>query len=202
MYGIPRYTVITTTRRSTLRAEGKSLPRQGRPPSHDDRVDRRIIRYVRINPKTTYAQMRRALDILLSDDTLVRILDKVGLKHWRAASRPALTQELANIRLKWAKDHLGWTQEQRDAVIFSDECSVERGAGGLWPWVWRTPAQKWDKAMIVPHKKGNDISVMVWAAIWGLERSDLIIMSRDPEGEREGCTAASYIKDFSSLVGS
>jgi hypothetical protein len=62
MYGIPRYTVITTTRRSTLRVEGKSLPRQGRPPSHDDRIDRRIIRYVRINPKTTYAQMRRALD--------------------------------------------------------------------------------------------------------------------------------------------
>ena len=144
--------------------------------------------------------MRDALQILLSDDTISRILDKVGLKHWRAAKRPALTKELAQIRLKWAKEHVSWTQEQWDNIILSDECSVERGSGVRRVWVWRTPQQKWDKEMIIPHKKGKDISIMVWAAIWGVERSELIVMERDDHSPREGYSANSYIKVLEDAI--
>ena len=71
----------------------------------------------------------KALQILLSDDTIARILEKCGIKHWRAARRPFLTPEVAAVRLAWAKEQLEWTQ-QWDKIIFSDECSVERGTGG------------------------------------------------------------------------
>ena len=98
-----------------------------------------------------------------------RILEKCGIKHWRAARRPFLTREVAALRsalrLVWAKEHLEWTQEQWDKVIFSDECSVERGTKERRVWVWHIPSQKWDKEMIEPYKKGKDISIMIWAAI-------------------------------------
>ena len=68
---------------------------------------------------------------------------------------------MAALRLAWAKEHLEWTQEQWDKVIFLDECSVERGTGGRRVWVWRTPSQKWDKEMIELYKKGKDISIMI-----------------------------------------
>jgi DDE superfamily endonuclease len=81
-----------------------------------------------------------------------------------------------------------------EVIIFSDECSVERGAGATREWVWRTPAQKWDKEMIQPEKTRKDISIMVWGAIWLGGRSDLIVMQRDEESPRGGYSANSYIK--------
>jgi hypothetical protein len=48
--------------------------------------------------------------------------------------------------------------------------------------------------MIEPYKKGKDISIMIWAAIWGTERSELIIMSRDSQSKKKGYSANSYIK--------
>jgi len=80
-------------------------------------------------------------------------------------------------------------------VIWSDECSAERGKGKKQQWIFRTPRQKWDKEMIQPVKKGKDISVMVWAAFSGaLGRSDLIVMERDTKAAKGGYSAESYLK--------
>jgi DDE superfamily endonuclease len=47
--------------------------------------------------------------------------------------------------------------------------------------------------MIQPYKKGQDISVIIWGAIYGEGRSDIVIMDRDPDSEKSGYTANSYI---------
>jgi hypothetical protein len=47
--------------------------------------------------------------------------------------------------------------------------------------------------MIQPYKKGKDISVMIWGAIYGDRHSDIVIMDRDPNSEKSGYTANSYI---------
>ena len=62
-HGIARSTVADTIKFDSIRKDGHSVRRLGRPPKHDARVDRRIIRYVRITPKSTYKQMRKALQI-------------------------------------------------------------------------------------------------------------------------------------------
>jgi hypothetical protein len=46
--------------------------------------------------------------------------------------------------------------------------------------------------MIQAYEKGKDISVMIWGAIYGDGRSDVVIMDRDPDSERSGYTANSY----------
>ena len=46
-------------------------------------------------------------------------------------------------------------------MIWSDEYSVKRGSKKRRKWVFRTPAQKWDKDMIQIILKGKDVKVMV-----------------------------------------
>jgi hypothetical protein len=47
--------------------------------------------------------------------------------------------------------------------------------------------------MIQPYKKGKDISVIIWGAIYGDKRLDIMIMNRDPDSEKSEYTANSYI---------
>jgi hypothetical protein len=48
--------------------------------------------------------------------------------------------------------------------------------------------------MIQTHKKGKDLSVMIWGAIWIGGRSDIIFMERDMESKKQGYTYRSYLK--------
>jgi hypothetical protein len=41
---------------------------------------------------------------------------------------------------------------------------------------------------------------MIWAAIWGIERSKLIVMSRDSQSKREEYSANSYIKVLEEAI--
>jgi DDE superfamily endonuclease len=47
--------------------------------------------------------------------------------------------------------------------------------------------------MICSYKKGKDISVMIWGAIYGDGRSDVVIIDRDPDSEKSGYNANSYL---------
>lgn len=185
-------TVSYTLAKSTQRSEGHTLLRSGRPRLYTERDSRRIVRFVRVHPKSTYEDIRQNLHIYLSHDTFGRILAGVGIKNWRAKRRPFLTPEHAIIRQAWAKLRGKWSVEW-DSIIFSDECSVERGAGAQREWVFRLPSQKWDKEMVQPYKSSKDISIMVWGAIWKGGRSDLVIMTRDEASPRGGYSANSYI---------
>jgi hypothetical protein len=47
--------------------------------------------------------------------------------------------------------------------------------------------------MIQPYIKGKDISVMIWGAIHGDGCSDVVIIDQDPDLEKSGYTANSYL---------
>ena len=79
-------------------------------------------------------------------------------------------------------------------MIWSDECSVERGSGKRREWVFRTPDQKWDKDMIQGVPKGKDVSVIVWGAFWGAGQSDLYKLARDFKAKKYGYSVNSYIE--------
>jgi hypothetical protein len=165
-------TAKTTIRRAPERHNGISKPRSGRPKEWDVRFERRVIRTVRMHPKTTYAQLRDQLHTYLSHDTLARILKDYHISAWLSKQRPFLSPAVVKRRLDWALRHADWTWKDWVPIIWSDECSVERGAGARRSWVFRTPGQKWDKDMVDTYTT-KDIRVMVWGAIWVGGRSDL-----------------------------
>jgi len=196
-----RNTIDYTLQKSTSRENGESLPRSGQPKSYTERDERSILRIIRTNPKITLKKLKEEVEGDFSRWTLARIFDKYNIKKWMAAKRLMLKKEHAKLRLQWAKDRIDWDEDEWSVVIWSDECSVERGSGRQRQWVFRTPQQKWDSDMIQEYKKGKDMKIMVWAAFSGKTgRSKLVIMSRDQEAKRQGYSANSYIKVLDEMM--
>ena len=81
---LSRSTIRNTLRLNHERNDGQSKPRTGRPKLYTDRDERSILRQVRLHPKCTYADVRKACAITLYDTTLKTILKKHGISNWRA----------------------------------------------------------------------------------------------------------------------
>jgi hypothetical protein len=190
----PQSTISTTIFRNENRENQKSLPRKGRPRLLTSRDERSILRYARSAPKISYRQIKKAVGIQCCNKTLQRLLARHNIVNWRAKKRPLLTEEHAQKRLQWANKYKDWTREDWAKVVWSDECSVERGSGERGTeWCFRTPQQKWNKEMIQTRKKGKDHCYMIWAAFWGSEKSDIYSLERDFEAKKRGYSAASYL---------
>ena len=157
-------TVQSTIQKHSIRNDGVSKSRSGRPEVLSERDRRYIIKHARINPRITYAQTKLEVGLGCSRTTIYRALKLYGLTNWVAKKRPLLTPEVAKKRLDWCLLRREWTFEQWSRVIWSDECSVEKGSGKQRQWVFRLPKEKWNKEMIQPVPKGKGVSVMVWAA--------------------------------------
>lgn len=198
---LPRQTIIDTIKKAPSRNEGKSATRPGRPIKATDYDKRRILRIIRSDSKITYNQLRIDTGLDFSDDTFYRILKANGITNWVAKKRPQLTEVVAKKRLAWAKQHVTWTNEEWAKIIWSDECSVERGSGKQRQWVFRTTEQKWQANMIQEYKKGRDKSVMIWAAFSGvLGKSELYVMDRDFESKKMGYSARSYLEVLEEMI--
>jgi transposase len=161
---ISENTIKWTIKSNPSRNEGKSLQRSERPPKYTKHNKRHILQYIQLNPKATYEDIKQNICLNLSHDTFCRILNSAGIKNWRAKARPYLDTKDAKVRRIWALAHQKWIVEW-ESIIFSDECSVEKGAGARRQWVFRLPSQKWSKDMVQTYKKSKDISIMIWGAI-------------------------------------
>ena len=83
--------------------------------------------------------------------------------------------------------------------MFSDECSVEVGTGKDRQWSFHYPWEKYGHRFIEEKEKAHGLRQMVWGAIWldsrgRPHRSELVIMSRDAEAQKNGYTGRSYIQ--------
>ena len=108
---IPKSTIYDTLKIDLERDNGKSKPRTGRPFSYSSRDERKVLRFIRISPKSTYDHVQKECGVDLSTSTLKRILKKYSISNWRAKKRPALTEEAARKRYLWCKVRRHWTEE-------------------------------------------------------------------------------------------
>jgi len=121
-------------------------------------------------------------------------LKKNNLLHWIWKRRPHLTAKHVAVRLAWCTVRKNWTVDKWGRIIYSDECSLERGAGRRPQWVWGYTNEKYTNSRIKPVKKGRDISYMIWGAIWIGGRSDIVFIERDESSPRGGYTGWSYLQ--------
>jgi transposase len=110
-------TVATTLNLNTLRTDGKSRPRSGRPPALSRRDRRLILRIIRRNPKLTYATLKVEAGVDVSKSTLYRMLKDEGITNWLAKKRPLITPEVAAKRLRWAKLRQNWSWDEWRLII-------------------------------------------------------------------------------------
>jgi transposase InsO family protein len=193
-------TVRYTIYQEHVRNEGASLPRKARRKTYSEADERNLLRHVRLNPKDTYTQVIIACNLDCEVSTIKTILSRHGISNWRAKRRPLLTEAHAAARLAWCLAHRHWNWEDWGLVVWSDECSVERGRGKRSEWVFRTPAQKWDRDKVQTYGTNKNMKVMVWGAFWDLGRTNLYVMDRDFESKKHGYSANSYLEVLEAEV--
>ena len=153
-----------------------------------------MLRCVRLYPKMTFKERRAQCDTEMSNSHIKNLCREARLTHWRAKKRPKLTEEHAKIQYQWAQIRRYWDVTMWRRMMFSDECSVERGAGKKQIWVFGLPKNKWKPAMVETYKSNKNMKIMVWDMFWGSGRSSLYVMDRDFESKKFGYSANSYIE--------
>jgi hypothetical protein len=120
-----------------------------------------VLRHARANPKDTYAELIEACSLGCSKNTVKSILHRHGIKNWIAKCRPYLKPANAAKGLAWCLKYRQRNVEEWGMVMWSDECSVEKGKGKRREWVFRTPTQKWHPEMVQTYSTGKSMKVMV-----------------------------------------
>jgi len=192
---LPRRTVRDQIHRFPQRHANQSRPRSGRPRAYTERDERRILRLIRREPKIRWRCLKLTTDIDISLRTFKRLLKRLHVRKWLSKKRPALTEEHAAARLAWALARRYWTAYQWRRILWSDECSLERGTGVIREWVFRhLHDDPYIPELVQTYPKGKQPSIMVWAGFSGLTgRSALVPMVRDLDAPRGGYSARSYI---------
>ena len=80
--------------------------------------------------------LRDEYQINVSNDTVRRCLKSIGMTAKTKIRKPLLTPVHRLKRLEFAKDHINWSAEQWQQVIWSDETKINRigSDGRVWSW--------------------------------------------------------------------
>ena len=89
-----------------------------------------------------------------------RRLKEHGIQNWKCKRRPFLTPVLGAKRLGWYLENKDWRADEWGMVVWSDECSVERGRGKRDEYAFRTATRKWLPQMVETYNTKKNMKVM------------------------------------------
>ena len=75
-------------------------------------------------------------------------LQNAGYARRVARRKPPISERVRNLRLQWAIEHVNWTQEDWQKILWSDETWVN-GDRHTKTYVTRRPGEEWDPTCIV-----------------------------------------------------
>lgn len=85
---------------------------------------KRLIEWVtasKENRATSWAEIPRILGLDCSEYAIRTAFKREGYKRRIARRKCPLTEENRKKRLEWAQEHVSWTEEQWDEILWSDE---------------------------------------------------------------------------------
>lgn len=188
---IPISTIRTTLRRESQRVNNTSKKRSGRPRSLTE--EQRDYIYDIVTNKDPHIKMRDLLhevDDVAKKRSVQRLLREMNLRKWIQKKRPFITPEHAAARLDWAIRHQAYTLVDWKKVLWSDECTVERGVGVKPTWTFVRPRDQLREGDIqAVRASGKGVKKMLWACFRDNLRSGLVPLDGDPEAPRGGVTS-------------
>lgn len=168
--GAGRSTVSTVM--TAYSKEGKTSSAKhnsGRKSKLTDRDRRALKRIVARKHKTTASQITSEMNTHLQEGvsvkTIRRELHRANIHGRAAIPKPLVTPCNARKRRNWCNGHKSWTHQQWENVIWSDESSFTLFQTKGRVYVWRTPAEAYDVACLLPTVKHGGGSVMLWGAM-------------------------------------
>ena len=74
-----------------------------------------------VNATTLRNELRNAVGVNISTQKVHNSLQRSGLRSRRECIRIPLTRLHKQVRLNWTRDHVNWTDNDWDPVLFTDE---------------------------------------------------------------------------------
>ena len=139
--------------------------RSGRPCLATPRSLRHLCRVSKKYKRRSAKFIASAAGFDVDRKTARKYLKLAGVSSVKQQKRQYLTKRHAKLRQKWAREHVGMSEEQWKRWVFSDECSVEMmcGEAGQGLWIRAEDKLRPENVGMVKQKGGG--SVMVWGAI-------------------------------------
>lgn len=193
LLNVPR----TTLRRALTRYRETGLytrrPGSGRVRCTSARDDRFIILAVLRNRFLTAVEIRRRLQaargVTVSERTIRRRMAERDLRAQRPARGPELDRHHRVARLRFAREHVNWTQDQWAKVLFTDECRVALRVPDGRERVYRRRGERFlpiTTRQTVSYQGG---SVMLWGGVCSEARTELVFVNHR-------LTATRYIEEI------
>ena len=143
-------------------------PGRGRRMKSTIQQDRALIRFSLSNRHLTSSDLcqewYQSTGVEVSTSTIRKSLLRNGLRGCKAKKKPKVSEKQRKARIAWAKEHLNWTSEDWDKVIFSDESTftIQNHAGNSF--VRRRPHEAFSPQCISLTIK-YPTSVMIWGCM-------------------------------------
>lgn len=161
-------TVKKLLSRARDRGHVESMPRTGRPPVTDERIDRAILRAIRSNRRLSSSSLQADLlqhhQMSVSESTIRNRIKAAGYNGRVARRKPFVSVVNRRKRLDYANSFDGPCLEQWRKTVFTDESPFYVGMSGARVYMWRKPDKEYvEPALAATFKKGGGC-VMVWGA--------------------------------------
>ena len=149
-FNLPRSTIQYTIEHRHDRPGGESQPRSGRPRKLSP-GDKRLLKLAfQRDPHITYARLIAENCPGVRKTQVYNFVKSLHIHKWKALKRTLLKQEDADRRYGWALEHSNWTVARWKRVVWSDECSVEKGVGAKQEWVFRRASKGLRRDLVQP----------------------------------------------------
>lgn len=79
-------------------------------------------------------------------------------------------------RLKFAREHINWTEEDWKRVVWSDEMGMQTDANQGFKWVWRYPEEEYHEDCCRGTVISGFRNVKVWGAMRYGKFSELVVV--------------------------
>jgi transposase len=165
--GVSRSSVLRVCQKFEQLGNVRDRPRSGRKRSTTAQDDRRMVRIVLKDRRKTSKEVCAILNdsgVKVGARTVRARLVKAGLKARIPRKKPLLNLEQRQRRIRWAKDHVNWTDDMWAKVMFSDESRISLfGSDGI-HYVRRRVGEANLPSCTVPTMK-HPQNVMIWGCM-------------------------------------
>lgn len=156
--------------------------RKGRDPSlSEEQIEELItfIRYSRTNRLMSYLHLATGpfASWEVGEYAIRNALRKYGFKRYVARAKPPLSEGNKAMRLEWALAHVNWTQEQWNAILWTDETWVTGGRHRK-QWITRQPGEELDDTCVV-DKIRKRRGWMFWGCFSGTRKGPCLFWEKD-----------------------
>lgn len=145
----------------------ETLHSGGRPRKTTVRDDARIVREIKRDPTISASGIINTLNLNVSLRTVQRRACEAGLKSYRAARKPYISEKNRKARIKFAQQHVDWSTQRWKTVLFSDESKFNLKDSDGMRRVRRPKNKRLDPKYCQGTIKYGGGNIMVWGCVSG-----------------------------------